>query len=279
MCDRTDIGGFSTPYHPHTREATIFIYDAHSGGIGLAEKAMDLFEEILKVTLQMVKSCGCKAGCPSCIYFPKCGNDNQPLDKNGTEYILQKMLKLINSDFENIISKEIPSKNPDTTNNFPRANVGAEALKEFDSCKLLNEKGMGHFNEGKLEEALHYFDQSLLSIENVEALKHKGMIMELKENRMEAIKYYDKALKLDPHNGRIMYLKAVSLFNNNDLVDAVNYLQKIVEIKADNDDAWYLLGLAMEYQGDTAQAVKCYCKSLSINPRHGEAVENLRNLI
>jgi ATP-dependent helicase YprA (DUF1998 family) len=31
LCDRFDIGGLSTNYHPQTRKATIFIYDAYEG--------------------------------------------------------------------------------------------------------------------------------------------------------------------------------------------------------------------------------------------------------
>ena len=38
MCDRWDIGGLSTPYHPDTNSALVFIYDAFPGGMGIAEK-------------------------------------------------------------------------------------------------------------------------------------------------------------------------------------------------------------------------------------------------
>jgi DEAD/DEAH box helicase domain-containing protein len=37
MCDRWDIGGMSTPLHPDTGEATVFIYDGFEGGIGISE--------------------------------------------------------------------------------------------------------------------------------------------------------------------------------------------------------------------------------------------------
>jgi len=38
MCDRWDIGGLSTPRHPDTDAAQVFIYDAFPGGVGIAEK-------------------------------------------------------------------------------------------------------------------------------------------------------------------------------------------------------------------------------------------------
>ena len=36
MCDRWDIGGLSTNFHAQTGAPTIFIYDGHPGGIGIA---------------------------------------------------------------------------------------------------------------------------------------------------------------------------------------------------------------------------------------------------
>ena len=39
MCDRWDIGGLSTNFHPQTGVPTIFIYDGHPGGIGIARTA------------------------------------------------------------------------------------------------------------------------------------------------------------------------------------------------------------------------------------------------
>lgn len=89
LCDRWDVGGISMPVHPETGWPVIFIYDGHPGGIGLSEKAYHLFEEIIEKTLQLVADCRCEAGCPSCIYSPKCGNDNQPLDKAAAVRILR----------------------------------------------------------------------------------------------------------------------------------------------------------------------------------------------
>ena len=100
MCDRFDIGGLSTNYHIDTQEATIFIYDAYEGGIGITEKAVDVFIDLLKSTIDLLDNCDCKTGCPSCIYSPKCGNDNKPLHKAATSYILKYMYEQIISDNE-----------------------------------------------------------------------------------------------------------------------------------------------------------------------------------
>ncbi len=45
LCDRNDIGGVSTPLHPDTGRAQIFIYDAYPGGNGITEKGFDIKEQ------------------------------------------------------------------------------------------------------------------------------------------------------------------------------------------------------------------------------------------
>jgi DEAD/DEAH box helicase domain-containing protein len=93
MCDRWDIGGVSYPQYPDTSEATIFIYDGHRGGVGVTEKGFDLLDDLLRRTLDAIESCPCEGGCPSCIQSPKCGNLNEPLDKQAAIMVLRRLLE------------------------------------------------------------------------------------------------------------------------------------------------------------------------------------------
>ncbi len=93
LCDRWDLGGLSVPSHPATGGPAVFVYDGYEGGIGLAEKAYTIFGDLVRHTLALVRECPCEEGCPSCIYSPKCGNDNQPLDKKGTILILEALCR------------------------------------------------------------------------------------------------------------------------------------------------------------------------------------------
>ncbi|MCL0052356.1 DEAD/DEAH box helicase [Peptococcaceae bacterium] len=95
MCDRWDIGGVSSSIHPDTKKPTVFIYDSFEGGIGLTERAFELIEKIVKMTYELVRDCKCDEGCPACIYSPKCGNENKPLDKKATILILKEILALM----------------------------------------------------------------------------------------------------------------------------------------------------------------------------------------
>jgi DEAD/DEAH box helicase domain-containing protein len=92
MCDRWDIGGLSTNYHPQTGTPTIFIYDGHPGGIGITRTAFGRFEELCEDAQRLIAGCTCTGGCPSCVQSPKCGNLNEPLSKAGAVELLERML-------------------------------------------------------------------------------------------------------------------------------------------------------------------------------------------
>lgn len=93
LCDRNDIGGVSTPYQVQVGAPTIFVHDAHPGGVGIAETGFRLVHEWLGATLTLIEECPCEDGCPSCIQSPKCGNNNEPLDKKAAALILQRILR------------------------------------------------------------------------------------------------------------------------------------------------------------------------------------------
>ena len=83
-CDRWDLGGVSHPCHPDTGGLpSIFIYDGYPGGVGIARALYGQLKRLLTETAELLLRCPCESGCPSCIQSPKCGNNNEPLDKAG----------------------------------------------------------------------------------------------------------------------------------------------------------------------------------------------------
>jgi DEAD/DEAH box helicase domain-containing protein len=92
MCDRWDIGGLSTNIHFQTDAPTVFIYDGHSGGVGITERGFNAFEGWVEDTARMLEGCPCTEGCPSCVQSPKCGNLNEMLDKAGALTLLRRMV-------------------------------------------------------------------------------------------------------------------------------------------------------------------------------------------
>jgi len=92
MCDRWDIGGLSVSRFGEDQQPVVFVYDGYEGGIGLSEKAYEVFSRIASMTHALVRHCPCSEGCPSCIYSPKCGNDNVPLDKEAARVLLGRLV-------------------------------------------------------------------------------------------------------------------------------------------------------------------------------------------
>jgi DEAD/DEAH box helicase domain-containing protein len=92
LCDRWDLGGLSTAWHPDTDQPTVFVYDGVPGGAGLSERSYHRLAEHLSLTRETIATCGCRSGCPSCVQSPKCGNGNDPLDKAGAVTLLDLLL-------------------------------------------------------------------------------------------------------------------------------------------------------------------------------------------
>ena len=84
MCDRHDIGvsidgGALEPPSPRSRGATagqaaalqaepiIFIYDNYPSGIGFSRPLFDMHGLLLERTRELITSCPCASGCPSCV--------------------------------------------------------------------------------------------------------------------------------------------------------------------------------------------------------------------
>ncbi|MBO0893104.1 MAG: DUF1998 domain-containing protein, partial [Acidimicrobiales bacterium] len=92
ICDRWDVGGVSTLWLPGPGGPAIVIYDGYPGGAGIAELGFEAGVRHLRATLDAIAACPCESGCPSCVQSPKCGNLNEPLDKEGARSLLEVVL-------------------------------------------------------------------------------------------------------------------------------------------------------------------------------------------
>lgn len=288
MCDRFDIGGLSTNYHEDTQEATIFIYDGYEGGIGICEKAVDVFVDLLKSTLDLLNNCTCKSGCPACIYSPKCGNDNKPLHKNATKYILEYMCKLISNDV--IPTKEIVNEKVHK--------------KEDEDVELLFDEALNLFNENDYSASKDILNNILtIDKKHVNSLALMAQILYNQDQKDISLYFVKKALSIDktneianelevllsnkPQNKTaevkldslddidVMYEEAYDLYEQGDLETSSEILEKILDFDDRNCDALALMGLIYYNSGIFPKAVEYYRKASKIN-KNGEMVKELK---
>ncbi len=68
LCDPEDIGSLSDPQAQFENLApVVLVHDIVPGGIGLSESLYERFDLLLDKCYQLVSTCPCESGCPSCV--------------------------------------------------------------------------------------------------------------------------------------------------------------------------------------------------------------------
>ena len=65
MCDEQDVG--TVVNSSCLKRDALFLHDRYPGGMGYARRCMDSIEEIMNTILTVIRECGCRDGCPSCV--------------------------------------------------------------------------------------------------------------------------------------------------------------------------------------------------------------------
>jgi len=67
MTDPRDLRTVPMLRSPFSNKPTIYIYENTPGGVGYSKKLFSLHNELIKAAKELIKSCGCANGCPSCV--------------------------------------------------------------------------------------------------------------------------------------------------------------------------------------------------------------------
>lgn len=67
MCDPRDLQAVAQVRSPFTGAPTVFLYERHPGGVGLAEALYAAHGPLLAAALELACGCPCPDGCPSCV--------------------------------------------------------------------------------------------------------------------------------------------------------------------------------------------------------------------
>jgi len=93
--DVYDIGGIYYLENTEYEQPTIYFYDMFKGGIGIAERIYEKFEDLLVKGYNLIKNCACTSrdGCPGCIMSSRCVELNENLDKEGALLLLELLIE------------------------------------------------------------------------------------------------------------------------------------------------------------------------------------------
>jgi FKBP-type peptidyl-prolyl cis-trans isomerase 2/predicted TPR repeat methyltransferase len=126
------------------------------------------------------------------------------------------------------------------------------------------------------------FDIDLLDIikigPNAEAYFRMGVLLQERNEFDEAIKYYLKAIAVDPFMTDAYYNMAVAYQKNGMVQESAECYQKVIEIAPNHEKAYVNLGISLKETGQYEEAAKYFEKALEIRPDYDIAYYNLGNI-
>ncbi len=82
-----------TSTHCEKNKNIIYFYENYSGGIGISEKALTTWGNILNKGIRIAEKCSCKKGCPKCIHPPRL-KDATMIDKQGGLLLAKELMAM-----------------------------------------------------------------------------------------------------------------------------------------------------------------------------------------
>ncbi len=268
LCDRNDVGGISCPHHEQTNGATIFIYDGHPGGSGLSREAFAKAESLIKRSYEIVGSCQCDTGCPSCVHSPKCGSGNRPIDKESCLQLISKIIKLKNN--RNDIPAEYTSENNIIPPYHLHSHKEAQQLKNNNKIKSGVEVLPEHYGVFDLETKYsaeevggwHRADKMEVSVGVVYDSILDGYVTYMEDEIDRLIEHLQSLQLVIGFNNKRFDNRVLSFYTKNDL-SCLPTLDLLEEVKNQLGYRLSLNGIAehtlgKKKTGDGLQALKWY---------------------
>ena len=116
----------------------------------------------------------------------------------------------------------------------------------------------------------HYPQYYYYYVYNIASTFYKSMSSpdNTKEGYLPAIKYYDRALAIDPNATDILTNKGIVLIKLERYDEALQIFDKILSIDANNAGALYNKGVVLNIEGKALEAKEYKDKALDINPNY-----------
>ncbi len=132
--------------------------------------------------------------------------------------------------------------------------------------------GVNLHHQDKHEEAMKYFDKAIeLQPENAEAWYYKGMTLLKSDKDEESIKYFDKAIELKPNYPDAWCHKALAYSSVGTIEEAIKYADKAIELQPNYPYGWYYKGYVALSSGRYEESIKYFDKAIELQPNNAIA--------
>ena len=129
-----------------------------------------------------------------------------------------------------------------------------EIKDEFD-YRVWQKKGMILFDQGRYDEALQAFDQSMqMNPKIAESWNYKGVVLLVMHQDREAIKCFDVATALEPSFATAWNNKAEAFYAMGRYDEALQACDKAIQIDLWSAKAWYTKGRILKTEAEDAFA-------------------------
>jgi protein O-GlcNAc transferase len=158
--------------------------------------------------------------------------------------------------------------------NDPISKPGISDQQNRESEAL--QRGISFHLSSQIDEAVKWYQRALdLNPRNTTALTNMGSALQAIEKLDEAVTNYQKAITIQPDRADTHSHLGVALQKQGKLEEAVTSYQKAISIKPDYAGAYSNLGAALKDQGKFEEAITSYEKAISIIPDLEAAHSNL----
>jgi tetratricopeptide (TPR) repeat protein len=150
-------------------------------------------------------------------------------------------------------------------------------LKELEAWEWCN-KGVSLNSLGRLDESIRFFDKAIeINPRYAEAWNNKGISLHRLGRFDEAIRCYDKAIEINPRQAEVWCNKGLSLSGLGRFAEAIRCCDEALEANLLDGTAWFIKALAEDKLGFGRDAATSYRKFIELAPsQYDEYIEFAR---
>ncbi len=131
------------------------------------------------------------------------------------------------------------------------------------------------FNLGLYKNAVKYFEKAIeIDPNNHKAFNNIGVTLVRLKRPIEALSYYEKALNIDAEFGNAWFNKGKALYTLDRKREALECFRRATQFSPENKSAWNNLGVTMRYFERFDDAIRCYDEALKVDNNYAWAWHN-----